>query len=357
MAVQGHRRKGAVVAGALAGSLALGLLAVSGCAGRGPGGGPAGDAAHGRGSSQVRQVREAAGPAADPVRALAAVRHAPAALARAGGARVRTSMETVSGGTRLTIRGRGVYDFARPVGRLTVMLPEGAAGRAGHRPITEVFSPGALYMKNRGAGVPAGKWVRLDTGALADGDLLTSGATDPLAAAELLGGAREVAYAGEERIEGVRVAHYWGTVDLSRAAQAAPERDRAALAAAAKGFSSGTVGFDAYLDEQGRPRVLRYRFGMAEAAAAGGGGAPTGAGRRPVTTAAAPAAVAPSGASAPAASVASVGEGVAKARPSGLPSPMTVVSTVELFSFGLRPDIALPAPAEIYAGTVASPQK
>ncbi|MEU1313292.1 hypothetical protein ABZ419_30975 [Streptomyces cinnamoneus] len=353
MAVQGHRRKGAVVAGALAGSLALGLLAVCGCAGRGPGGGPAGDAAHGRGSSQVRQVREAAGPAADPVRALAAVRHAPTALARAGGARVRTSMETVSGGTRLTIRGRGVYDFARPVGRLTVMLPEGAAGRAGHRPITEVFAPGALYMKNRGAGVPAGKWVRLDTGALADGDLLTSGATDPLAAAELLGGAREVAYAGEERIDGVRVAHYWGTVDLSRAAQAAPERDRAALAAAAKGFSSGTVGFDAYLDEQGRPRVLRYRFGMAEAAAAGG------AGRRPAMTAAATAAVAPSGASAagPAASVAPAAEEVAAARPSGLPSPMTVVSTVELFSFGLRPDIALPAPAEIYAGTVASPQK
>lgn len=349
MAVQGHRRKGAVVAGAVAGGLALGLLVVSGCAEP-----PQGDeargagAAHGRGSSQVRQVHEAAGPAAaDPARALAAVRHAPKALAGVGGARVRTSMETVSGGTRLTIRGRGVYDFTRPVGRLTVMLPEGSAGRAGHRPITEVFAPGALYMKNRGAGVPAGKWVRIDTGALPDGDLLTSGATDPLAAAELLGGAREVAYVGDERVGGERVTHYWGTIDLSRAARVAPARDRAALAAAAKGFSSGTVGFDAYLDERGRPRLLRYRFGVADRVAARE--RTPGDGRRPVTTAAA-------SAMAPAASVspAAVATGAAVSAP---PSPMTVVSTVELFAFGHRPVIALPAPAEIYAGTVASPQK
>ncbi|MEU7135386.1 hypothetical protein [Streptomyces sp. NPDC046261] len=352
MAVQRHKRKGAVVAGAVAGGLALGLLVVSGCAeppqgeeGRGAG------AAHGRGSSQVRQVREAAGPAAaDPTRALAAVRHAPRALARVGGARVRTSMETVSGGTRLTIRGKGVYDFDRPVGRLTVMLPEDAAGRAGHRPITEVFAPGALYMKNRGAGVPAGKWVRIDTGALPDGDLLTSGATDPLAAAELLGGAREVAYAGDERIGGDRVTHYWGTIDLSRAARTAPARDRAALAAAAKGFSSGTVGFDAYLDERGRPRLLRYRFGVADRVA-GRERTPVN-GHRPVT--AAPPAMAPAASVSPAASSAA---GAPAAAGSAPPSPMTVVSTVELFAFGFRPVIALPAPAEIYAGTVASPQK
>ncbi|MEU4213444.1 hypothetical protein AB0F13_26260 [Streptomyces sp. NPDC026206] len=345
MAVQGHGRKGAVVAGAVAGGLALGLLVVSGCAEQQAVEVPGGGAAHARGSSQVRQVHGPAGPAAaDPARALAAVRHVHGALARAGGAQVRTSMETVSGGTRLTIRGKGVYDFARPVGRLTVMLPEGAAGTAGHRPITEIFAPGALYMKNRGAGVPADKWVRLDTGALADGDLLTSGATDPLAAAELLGGAREVAYAGDERIGGTRVTHYWGTIDLSRAARAAPLRDRAALDAAAKGFSSGTVGFDAYLDERGRPRMLRYRFGVADRIA-GAQGTPADS-RRPVTTAAGAAA------SMPAADAAA-----ATAAPSAPPSPMSVVSTVELFSFGFRPVVSLPAPAEIYAGTVASPQK
>ncbi|GHF19050.1 MULTISPECIES: hypothetical protein [Streptomyces] len=320
MAVRGHgrRRTAAMAATAVAGGVVAALL-MSGCA-------DPERAADGQdGKHAAGQVRQALGPG-EPTEALTTVRRAAGILARSGGARVRTSMETVSGGTRLTIHGQGIYDFARPVGQLTVMLPEDAEGAAEHRPITEVFTPGALYMKNRGAGVPTGKWVRLEAGSLADGDLLTSGATDPLAAVELLGGARGVAYAGSEQLDGEQVAHYWGTIDLGRAARTAPERDRAALAAAAKGFSSGTVAFDAYVDGEGRPHLLRYRFGVAEA------GAPAGRGR--VTTAAAASAV------------------------SGAPAaPMTVVSTVELFSFGPAPDVSLPAPADIYAGTVASPQK
>ncbi|PHQ51563.1 hypothetical protein BLA24_12735 [Streptomyces cinnamoneus] len=346
MAVQRHRRRGAVVATAVAHGLALGLLVVSGCAEQEPADEGL-DVRAGRGGrgGQAQQAHEVTARAsADPARALAAVRRASAVLARSGGARVLTSMETVSGGTRLTIQGRGAYDFTRPVGRLTVLLPEDAAGTVEHRPITEVFAPGALYMKNRGAGVPAGKWVRLDTGSLADGDLLTSGATDPLAAAELLGGAREVAYVGDERMRGVRVAHYWGTVDLSRAAQAAPLRDRAPLAAAAKGFSTGTVAFDAYLDEQGRPCLLRYRFGVDDRPEEGPAEQRVAVRRaadahRPTATAPASA-----GASAPAVTRAPA-------------PPMSVVSTVELFSFGYKPVIALPAPGEIYAGAVASPQK
>ncbi|MEU3353613.1 hypothetical protein [Streptomyces sp. NPDC037389] len=354
MAVQGRRRGGVIVATALAGGIALGLFAVSGCAEQG---GSAERGQDGKGpwrgaSGQVRQAQLEGPVGVDPARALAVVRHAPEALARAGGARVRTSMETVSGGTRLTIRGKGGYDFTRPAGRLTVTLPEDADGSAGRRAITEVFTPGALYMKNRGAGVPAGKWVRLDTGALVDGDLLTSGATDPLAAAELLGGAREVAYVRDEWIGDTRVGHYWGTIDLDRAARAAPVRDRAALAAAAKGFSSGTVAFDAYLDEAGRPRVLRYRFGVGARDARAGGRGPVG--ETGVATAAATYSPGRRPGGDP-----SYRQDMAPATPPATPMtvPMTVVSTVELGSFGFRPDIRLPAPAEIYAGTVASPQK
>lgn len=102
-------------------------------------------------------------------------------LVEAGGAETRTSMETAAGGTRVTIRGQGAYDFRRQMGRLKVMLPEDAAGADGHRPITELLAPGALYMKNRGAGVPDDKWVRIDTTALKDGNLLTGGVTDPMA--------------------------------------------------------------------------------------------------------------------------------------------------------------------------------
>ncbi|MFF7728654.1 hypothetical protein [Streptomyces sp. NPDC008001] len=299
------RRRGAAVAAAVAGGIALVLLA-SGCALPGRGAGEAPEL-HDSMKSLSGQARQA-GDESEPGRARAAVREAARTLARAGRARVRTSMETVSGGTRLTIHGTGGYDFGRPAGQLTVLVPEDAAGAAEHRPITEVFSPGALFMKNRGAGVPADKWVQLATSSLADGNLLTNGATDPLAAAELLGGAREVTYMRDERVGGVRVKHYWGTIDLGRAVRAAPVRDRGPLATAAKGFSSGTVAFDAYLDEQGRPRRLRHRFSV---------------------------------------------EGTGPAAP---PSPMTVVSTVELYDFGADVDVALPDAADIYAGTVGSPR-
>jgi len=327
MVVRGQGRRGAVAATAVAGGVAVALL-VSGCSPMTAAYEPQG----GRGGRphSARPVH-GTGAVIDPGRALATVRGAAAALAREGGAKVVTSMETVSGGTRLTIQGSGVYDFARPVGELTVLLPEDVAGAAEHRPITEVFTPGGLYMKNRGAGVPADKWVRLDTAALPDGNLLTSGATDPLAAAALLKGAREVTYMRDERVGGVRVGHYWGTIDLGRAARAAPARDRGPLAAAAKGFSSGTVAFDVLIDEQGRPRELRYRFSVE------GGRGDTGGGATTATAIAAATATA--------------------VRPSPAATPMVVVSTVRLSAFGTGVSVVLPVPGDIYAGKVGSPQK
>ncbi|MEE1813976.1 hypothetical protein PUR59_02950 [Streptomyces sp. SP18ES09] len=189
-----------------------------------------------------------------------AVRDAADVLARAGTSKTGTSMEMASGGTRVTIRGEGSYDFRRRTGRLQVLLPRDPAGTSEHRPITELLTPGALYMKNRGAGVPADKWVRVDTTTLDDGNLVTGGATDPAAAAELLRGAREVVYVGEVELAGVKVSHYRGVADIARAARAASPQLRGALTAAAKGFADDTVPFDAYLDGEGRLRKVRHQF-------------------------------------------------------------------------------------------------
>ncbi len=195
--------------------------------------------------------------AADPVELL---HRASGALVRAGTSKARTSMEMATGGTRVTIRGEGVYDYAERLGRLRVRLPQGAAGAAEQRPITELLAPGALYMKNRGAGVPADKWVRVDTAALSDGNLVTGGATDPLAAAEVLRGTRTAHYVGETEIAGTPVRHYRGTADLAQAAGKASKGNRGPLRAAARGFASPEVRFDAYLDHQGRIRKVRHRF-------------------------------------------------------------------------------------------------
>ncbi|MBD0712478.1 MULTISPECIES: hypothetical protein [unclassified Streptomyces] len=195
-----------------------------------------------------------------PVDPALAVRGAAEVLTRAGSAKASTSMEMASGGTRVTIRGEGGYDFRRRSGRLRVVLPKDPAGTDAHRPITELLTPGALYMKNRGAGVPADKWVRVDTTTLDDGNLVTGGATDPAAAAELLRGVREVAYLGEVDLAGVKVSHYRGVADIARAAGSASPYLRGALTAAAKGFTEDAVPFDAYLDGEGRLRKVRHQF-------------------------------------------------------------------------------------------------
>lgn len=218
-------------------------------------------------------------------------------------------MRMASGGTWLTITGTGGFDYARRQGRLTLDLPEDAAGVAEHKPLTELLTPGALYMKDRGAGVPAGKWVRVDTTRLPDGNLVTGGATEPLAAAELLRGAGPVTFVGAETRDGVRVRHYRGTADIARAAQAAPAADRGPLEAAAKGFTVTRVPFDAWLDSVGRLRELSQRFTFSAA------GTRRGAGHN-----------------------------------------VTVVSTTRFDGFGTAVPVIMPRAADIWSGKIVSAQ-
>ncbi|MFJ6309723.1 hypothetical protein [Streptomyces althioticus] len=238
-------------------------------------------------------------PAGDPVQVL---RTAADALVEAGSSQTRTSLEMATGGTRVTIRGEGVYDYRKRLGRLEVRLPQDPAGAAGHRPITELLAPGALYMKNRGAGVPADKWVRVDTATLSDGNLVTGGATDPFAAAEVLRGTSSAAFVGRTEVAGARVRHYRGTADLEAASQAASEVNRGPLGAAAKGFATARVPFDVYLDDEGRIRKIRHRFSFVN-------------GERQ--------------------------------------EPVAVASTTLLYDFGAPADVRLPEDEDIYAGRIA----
>ncbi|WP_415949899.1 hypothetical protein [Streptomyces sp. KLOTTS4A1] len=242
------------------------------------------------------------------------LRQAADELVEARTARARTSMEMASGGTRVTIRGSGTYDFVRRVGRLEVQLPEDPSGAEQQGPITEMLAPGALYMKNRGAGVPADKWVRIDTASLADGNLVTGGATDPLTAAELLRGSRSVEYVGPAEVDGAAVRHFRGVVDLARAAELAPKATKAVLRAAAKGFSKDTVPFDAFLDDKGRLRKIRHEFSFVNAQPGGGN---------------------PGGKAAP------------------VTDPVAVMSTTWLDAFGTKAAAKLPAEEDIYAGKIA----
>ncbi|MEU3461595.1 hypothetical protein ABZ721_16840 [Streptomyces sp. NPDC006733] len=254
-----------------------------------------------------------------------AVRRAADALIRAGSSKVGTSMEMASGGTRVVITGAGGFDYGKGHGELRVTLPRDAAGSQEHRPVTELMTPGALYMKDRGAGVPADKWVRVDTTQLSDGNLVTGGATDPLAAAELLRGAQTVELVGEEVFHGVKVRHFRGVTDIARAARAqgASPATRQPLQAAARGFSVTRVPFDAYLDAEGRPRKVSQRFTFSGTAGGGPqgsrGGAPNASGS------------------------ASAG-----------PGDVTVTSTTVFDAFGTPVSVVLPKPADIYNGKIVT---
>jgi hypothetical protein len=244
----------------------------------------------------------AAEDARDGAEGVELLHRAAATLERAGSSKARTSMEMATGGTRVTIRGEGVYDFMEQRGQLKVLLPQDPAGTEEHRPITELLAPGALFMKNRGAGVPADKWVRVDIAGLSDGNLVTGGATDPYAAAELLRGARTATYMGRTEVAGTPVRHYRGTADLDIAARSASKANRKALKAAAKGFATAEVPFDAYLDDQGRLRKVRHRFSFVNGQQKG---------------------------------------------------TVAVASTTLLYDFGVPADVRLPDSGDIFAGKIA----
>jgi hypothetical protein len=286
--------------------------------------------------------------AQDPERA---VRGAADALVRAGSSHVDTSMRMASGGTWLTITGSGGFDYVRRRGELRLLLPKDAAGAEEHKPLIELLTPGALYMKDRGEGVPAGKWVRVDTERLPDGNLVTGGATEPLAAAELLRGARDVELVGVETLRGTEVRHYRGTADIARAARAAAPGVRGPLRAAAKGFTVTRVPFDAWLDADGRLRQVSQRFtfssdtgtgpnenpntnpGKGEGEGSGAGGAAgSGAGKDT------------SGPAAQSTARAGVGRNV------------TVVSTTRFDDFGVAVPVTMPRAADIWTGKIVSAQ-
>lgn len=294
MVAQWHGRRHAWVTVVASTAAGAGLLLSTGCAENGTA------VASGRPSSSAGEV----------------VRAAPDVLTKYGTSKTRTSMTMASGGTRIAVDGKGSFNYRKRLGQLTVRLPEGTSGAqpGERRPVTEIVVPQSLYMKNRGAGVPEDKWVRVDTTSLADGNLVTAGATDPVSAAELLRGARKVTYEGRRKVGGESVRFYRGTVDLPAAARGATPHWRDQLAAAAKGFSRSAVPFDAYIDGQGRLRKIRHEFTFSGGAQGKPGGTESGG---------------------------SGGQEVA------------VSSTTWFYGFGVPVRVVMPEPSDIYAGKIA----
>ncbi|WP_101381706.1 MULTISPECIES: hypothetical protein [Kitasatospora] len=235
---------------AIGSAAAAALLAavLTGC-----GGGSAGSSDAGASGSPVADKL-----ADDP---LTAVRNAPDITGHTGSVQAATQLTTVSGSKKASFTGGGPYDYVKRIGRLEVQVPPGAAT---HGPVVEIYEPGLIFLQNSGAkGVAPGKWVRLDVRQLADGNLISNGATDPATAAAALRGAQQAAVAGDETVDGIPLKHYKGTLDLAKAADAAGGQAGYGLRMAAATFTVKEVPFEAWLDAQGRLHRMIESFTFA----------------------------------------------------------------------------------------------
>jgi hypothetical protein len=181
---------------------------------------------------------------------LTAVRSAADITGRSGYVQDATTLRTVSASKRMTLHGTAQYDYTTRLGRMAITIPpgEGTTGK-----LTEVFAPGVVYMQNSGAkGVPAGEYVEVSLQELADGNLVSSGATDPASAANALRGAQTATLVGTAAVDGVVLKHYQGTLDLAQAAEATGGGAGLGLSVAAKTFTVKKVPYQVWLDQQGR---------------------------------------------------------------------------------------------------------
>ncbi|QMU79646.1 hypothetical protein GXW83_32015 [Streptacidiphilus sp. PB12-B1b] len=222
--------------------------ALTGCSGSGSG--SSGSAV----SSADQAVNSSDALSSDP---LTAVRSAADITGRSGYVQDATALTTVSGAKRMTLHGTAQYDYTTRLGRMAITIPpgEGTTGK-----LTEVFAPGVVYMQNSGAKVPAGKWIEVNLQELADGNLVSSGATDPASAANALRGAQTAVAAGTQTVDGVVLKHYTGTLDLAQAAAETGGGAGTGLTLAARTFTVKKVPYQLWLDQRGQIRKIVETF-------------------------------------------------------------------------------------------------
>ncbi|MFB7665048.1 hypothetical protein ACFC1R_14005 [Kitasatospora sp. NPDC056138] len=191
---------------------------------------------------------------------LTAVRSAPDITGRTGSAKATTELVTESAEKKAVFNGSGGYDYVNRIGKLEISVPPGAATTG---KIVEVVLPGTVYLQNSGAKIPEGKWVRLDVRQLPDGNLVSSGATDPASAAGALRGVQKADLVGTETVGGLELKHYKGTLDLAKAADATGGRGGDGLRMAAQTFTVKEVPYEVWLDGQGRLHKVVETFSFA----------------------------------------------------------------------------------------------
>jgi hypothetical protein len=197
---------------------------------------------------------------------------AAAATAAAKSSKIDITVLTsgVSGSGDMTIAGMGAFDYGARTGRMTMTVPTGTTSMT----LEMVLSGTLIYEKlpDVAAQQLGGKpWIKIDLADLSKlvsfdvSTLASSQSSNPAQALDFLRGvSSDVKEAGSETIRGAKTTHYQFTVDVAKAAAAAPEAQKQAMQHLAELYKDQQFSFDAWIDGDGRLRKMTYAVDLAK---------------------------------------------------------------------------------------------
>lgn len=216
-------------------------------------------------------------------------------------------------GASITITGEGAFDFAGRQGVFTINFPPTAGIQLGQ---LEAVSTGTTtFLKvppSLASGLGGKTWLKVDVNQVGqsvgvDFNSLSQGSSgDPTQSLQLLQGAgADIVEVGKEQVRGEAVTHYRGTLDLNKAATAAPPEQQQNYQKLAQLYAQ-PLPVDIWIDGDSRVRKLTSALDLAKI-------------------------------NLPPQATAAASEAAAAAKPTG-----TLTYTTELFDFGTPVSVTVP---------------
>lgn len=150
---------------------------------------------------------------------------------------------TTTAGTSMTIETEASYEDGEALshGKTTADSPQ---------PLETVSASGIVYIKATGLGVPAGKWLKIDSNDPANKDnpfAALAAISDPETALRAMGDLDSLELVGQEEVDGVDADHYKAVMNTASYA------DVLGLPADAAAGLPKTIPFDIWIDGENRP--------------------------------------------------------------------------------------------------------
>lgn len=157
---------------------------------------------------------------------------------------------TTTAGTSMTIETEATYegDKALAHGKTTAGSPQ---------QLETVSAAGVVYIKSEGLGVPAGKWLKIDSNDPANKDnpfAALAAISDPETALRAMGDLDSLELVGAEKVDGVDADHYKAVMNTKSYAEVL------GLPADAATTLPKTIPFDIWIDDENRP--VKYEVSL-----------------------------------------------------------------------------------------------